>query len=121
MSGDGSTGSSSGACGSLDFPTLKEAATAILTPEELQNMRRNLTEEKIAHAKYLREHPEIDTLMRRAMRMLLMERPKDPVSLLLEFFAHRDLKAELETSDEEAEHRVLRAQQLQGMTRAWPP
>ncbi|ESS67307.1 hypothetical protein TCDM_14251 [Trypanosoma cruzi Dm28c] len=105
------------------FPTLTEAATAIMTPEELQNMRRNLTEEKIAHAKYLREHPEIDAIMRCAMRKLLMQRPEDPVGVLLEFFAHGNLQVELQSQgDKKGElERFLSMQKERGMMPVWPP
>ncbi|ESL06538.1 hypothetical protein TRSC58_05786 [Trypanosoma rangeli SC58] len=106
-----------------DFPTLTEAATAIMTPEELQNLRRNLTEEKIAHAKYLREHPEIDAIMRCAMRKLLMQRPEEPVGVLLEFFAHGNLNKELQCQGEKEEGvlRLSKLQQERGMLRVWPP
>ncbi|RNF19013.1 uncharacterized protein Tco025E_04260 [Trypanosoma conorhini] len=105
-----------------DFPTLTEAATAIMTPEELQSLRRNLTEEKIAHAKYLREHPEIDAIMRYAMRKLLMQRPEEPVGVLLEFFAHGNLSNELQRRSEKEERmqRLAALQQERGMMRVWP-
>ncbi|KAG8346332.1 hypothetical protein ERJ75_001348600 [Trypanosoma vivax] len=106
---------------SPDFPTLTEAATAILTPEELQNLRHNLATEKIAHAKYLRAHPEIDAIMRCAMRKLIMERPTDPVSALLDFFAHADLNAELMAKDEEAEKRAAALHEKRGLTQELPP
>ncbi|KAH9598869.1 hypothetical protein LSM04_003084 [Trypanosoma melophagium] len=105
---------------SSDFPTLTEAASVVLTQEELQNLRRNLTEEKIAHAKYLRSHPEIDAIMRCAMQMLIMRRPEDPVSDLLEFFANADLRAVLQAKEEERVRRAALVEQRHEIMRAWP-
>ncbi|ORC93251.1 uncharacterized protein TM35_000011280 [Trypanosoma theileri] len=106
---------------SSDFPTLTEAATVVLTEEELLNLRRNLTEEKIAHAKYLRSHPEIDAIMRCAMQMLIMQRPDDPVSDLLEFFANTDLKAVLQAKEEERVRKEALVKQQHEVMRALPP
>ncbi|CBH15248.1 hypothetical protein, conserved [Trypanosoma brucei gambiense DAL972] len=103
-----------------DIPTLTEAATLILAPEEMVKLRRNMTAEKVAHARYLREHPEIDAIMRYAMRKLIMERSEDPVNVLLEFFSTADLRAALAEENPEAEGRAAMLREKRGLTIVLP-
>nr|CCC93470.1 conserved hypothetical protein [Trypanosoma congolense IL3000] len=109
------------AMGNPDIPTLKEAATKVLSPEELRLLRQNMTVEKLEHAKYLRAHPEIDAIMRYAVRKLIMEQVEDPVNVLLEFFSTADLRAALEEQHPEAEKRAAALREKRGLTIAFPP
>lgn len=74
-------------------PSIDEAASALFNDKEKERLRKNLIEEQIKQAKYMREHPEINHLMQIAIGKLVKDQPEDPVGYLTSFFADQDLEA----------------------------
>lgn len=75
----------------LQQPTVREAADAVFLPEEKQKLKENLIEEQIQQARYLREHPEIERVLRQAISKLAQEQPEDPVAALTAFLSDENL------------------------------
>lgn len=73
-------------------PSLKTAVETLFTPEEKEKLRANLIERQIAQAKYLREHPEISSVMRSAISQLVKDKPADPILYLTDYFLTHDLE-----------------------------
>lgn len=74
-------------------PSIDEAASALFNKDEKERLRKNLIEEQIKQAKYIRAHPEINHLMQIAIGKLVKDQPEDPVGYLTSFFADQDLEA----------------------------
>ncbi|CAD2216955.1 hypothetical protein ADEAN_000443300 [Angomonas deanei] len=94
-----------------DSPALKEAVDAVFTPEEKQKLKENLIEEQINQAKYLQQHPEIETVFKVALSELVKKQPENCVEFFCNYLATNDLTQISQLYDAQQEDKQRRAKQ----------
>lgn len=65
---------------------------AIFTAEERKNLHQRCIDTRIENERYLRSHPELNSVLGEAVRLLLIHRPDEPVAFLEDFLATKDLQ-----------------------------
>lgn len=92
---------------SPEQPTLRQAINAVFSADEKKQLRESMINEQIAQGKYLRDHPEIDHILRMAIGDLVREHPDDAIGFLRKYFAEQDLE-ELERTETQREAEMQR-------------